>query len=327
MDGWIQESNRAYQEMLGYTDEELLRFTYLDVTPERWHAFQAEIIEKQVLRRGFSDVYRKEYRRKDGTEFPVELRTFLLRDEQGGPAGMWAIVRDITDRKKAEAVLMEQQQRLRALGAELSAAEQRERRRIATLLHDDVIQSLALARIRLGGVAQTPSSADSARVVDESRKIIEQAIENLRSLTYQLSPPILHELGLEAALDWLADQFAGQYKFKCRFEDDGQPKPVDGNVQTVLFAGVRELLLNVTKHARAAGAIVCARKEGDAIRVTVEDDGAGFDTARAVRADKTAGFGLFNLRERLHSLGGRCEIQSEPGRGTKVVLIAPLKGD
>lgn len=325
MDGWIQESNRAYQEMVGYADDELLRMTYMNLTPERWHAFQAEIIETQVLRRGFSDVYRKEYRRKNNTVFPVELRTFLLRDERGNPSGMWALIRDITDRKRAEAALAEQQQRLRALGAELSVAEQRERRRIATLLHDDVIQSLALARIQLGAVSQCRPEDDRAKVVDESRKIIEQAIDHLRSLTYQLSPPILHELGLEAALDWLAEQFAGQYKFRCRFEDDGQPKPVGENARTLLFAGVRELLLNVAKHARATQVVVRAQKEDGMIRILVEDDGAGFDTARVVRVDKISGFGLFNLRERLNYLGGRCEIQSDPGRGTKVVLIAPLE--
>ncbi|MFA5192798.1 MAG: PAS domain S-box protein [Verrucomicrobiia bacterium] len=325
MDGWIQESNRAYQEMLGYSDEELRRFTYVDLTPERWHAFQAEIIEKQVLRRGFSDVYQKEYRRKDGTVFTVELRTFLLRDEQGAPNGMWAMVRDITERKQVEMALMEQQQRLRSLAAELAVAEQHERRRIAALLHDDVIQSLALARIQLGAVAQSRSPADSLKVVDESRKIIEQSIDNLRSLTYQLSPPILHELGLEAALDWLAEQFAGQYKFQCQFEDDAQPKPVDENVQALLFAGVRELLLNVAKHAKATRAVIRAQTGDGVIRIAVEDDGVGFDASQVIRADKTGGFGMFNLRERLTYLGGRFEIHSEPGRGTKVVLIAPLK--
>ncbi len=174
-------------------------------------------------------------------------------------------------------------------------------------------------------MAQAQSPADSAKVVDESRKIIEQVIDNLRSLTYQLSPPILHELGLEAALDWLAEQFARQYKFQCRFEDDGQPKPVDENVQTLLFAGARELLLNVAKHARATQVIVRAQKHDGMIHVAVEDDGTGFDTAQVVRTDKTGGFGLFNLRERFSYLGGRCEIRSEPGRGTKAVLIAPLK--
>lgn len=325
MSGWILESNRAYQEMLGYSDEELHRFTYLDLTPERWHAFQAEIIEKQVQRRGFSDVYQKEYRRKDGTIFPVELRTYLLRDDQGKPIGMWAMVRDITERKQVEMALMEQQKRLRSLAAELAVAEQRERRRIAGLLHDDVIQSLALARIQLGAVAQSRSPAESSKVVDESRKIIEQSIDNLRSLTYQLSPPILHELGLEAALDWLAEQFAGQYKFQCEFEDDAQPKPVDENVQVLLFTGVRELLLNVAKHAKAARAVIRAQKGDGVICIAVEDNGVGFDASQSILADKTGGFGIFNLRERLTYLGGKCEVQSAPGSGTKVVLIAPLK--
>ena len=192
-------------------------------------------------------------------------------------------------------------------------------------MHDDVIQSLALARIQLGAVAQSQSPADSAKVVDESRKIIEQAIDSLRSLTYQLSPPILHELGLEAALDWLAEQFARQYKFQCRFEDDAQPKPVDENIRTMLFVGVRELLVNAAKHARATQVVVRAQANDGSIRIAVEDDGTGFDTAQVVRMGKTGGFGIFNLRERLSYLGGRCEIRSEPGRGTKVVLIAPLK--
>lgn len=102
MDGWIQEYNEAYREMLGYEPGELSAFTYMDLTPSKWHVFQAEIIERQVLPRGYSDVYEKEYRRKNGTVVPVELRTILLRNEQGDPCGMWAILRDITERKRHE---------------------------------------------------------------------------------------------------------------------------------------------------------------------------------------------------------------------------------
>lgn len=102
MDGWIREYNEAYREMLGYEPGELAAFTYMDLTPSKWHAFQAEVIEKQVLTRGYSDIYEKEYRRKDGSVFPVELRTVLLRDDRGEPCGMWAILRDITERKRAE---------------------------------------------------------------------------------------------------------------------------------------------------------------------------------------------------------------------------------
>lgn len=107
MTGRITESNRAFQAMLGYTGEELARLTYLDLTPQKWHAAEAGVLAGQVLRRGYSDVYEKEYRRKDGTIFPVELRTFLVPDDQGMPAAMWAIVRDITERKRAERALRE----------------------------------------------------------------------------------------------------------------------------------------------------------------------------------------------------------------------------
>ena len=101
MDGRITEFNRAYQDMLGYTPEELSQLTYADITPDKWHAFEAQLVAEQVMARGYSDVYEKEYRRKDGTVFPVELRTILQRDQSGQPVGMWAIVRDITERRRA----------------------------------------------------------------------------------------------------------------------------------------------------------------------------------------------------------------------------------
>ncbi|HVO10293.1 MAG TPA: PAS domain S-box protein [Vicinamibacteria bacterium] len=115
MSGRILETNRAYQEMLGYDAEELSRLTYPEITPERWQAFEARIVTEEILPRGHSEVYQKEYVRKDGTVFPVELRTFLLRNDAGEPTGMWAIVRDVTERKRAEAAL-------RVEGAALNAA-------------------------------------------------------------------------------------------------------------------------------------------------------------------------------------------------------------
>ncbi len=126
MDGRITECNRAYQALLGYTADELSRLAYTDLTPERWHGYEAQIVSEQILQHGHSAVYEKEYRRKDGTVFPVELRTFLLDDEKGEPIGMWAIVRDITERKQAEAALREAhetlERRVLERTAELQAA-------------------------------------------------------------------------------------------------------------------------------------------------------------------------------------------------------------
>ncbi|MEN9975660.1 MAG: hypothetical protein RLZZ282_1666 [Verrucomicrobiota bacterium] len=102
MDGYVIESNQAYEEMLGYTAEELRRLTYVDLTPDRWHSLEQRVVDEQVLPLGGSDIYQKEYYRKDGSCIPVEMRTFLIRDAQGNPKSMWAIVRDISKRKQAE---------------------------------------------------------------------------------------------------------------------------------------------------------------------------------------------------------------------------------
>ena len=112
MDGFIREYNEAYQQMLGYEPEELLTLRHTDVTPEKWHLFETKIVQQQILPRGHSDIYEKEYRRKDGTIFPVELRTFLIKDDQGQPTAMWAIIRDITERKKTEEALQKAYQEL-----------------------------------------------------------------------------------------------------------------------------------------------------------------------------------------------------------------------
>ena len=233
---------------------------------------------------------------------------------------------DITERKRADEQLRVHERQLRSLASELAVAEQRERRRVAGLLHDDVIQSLALCRIKLGGLQQRVPTPDLAAAVEAIRKVIEGIIQQARTLTLQLSPPILHELGLEAALDWLAEQIQTERGLACRFSHDGQPKPLAEDVKVLLFTGVRELLHNVIKHAQASQASVSVRAEGERILVTVEDDGVGFDTSRrAMPAGKTAGFGLFNLHERFSYVGGHCEVQSEPGHGTRVMLVAPLK--
>ena len=115
MQGVIRDCNESYQRMLGYSFEELARLTYVDLTPEKWHAYEERIVKEQILPRNYSEVYEKEYRKKDGTIFPVELRTFLIRDNAGQPAGMWAIIRDITERKRMEQSLQQSEERYRTL--------------------------------------------------------------------------------------------------------------------------------------------------------------------------------------------------------------------
>lgn len=115
MNGRIVEFNDIYAKMVGYKESELKKMTYVDLTPKKWHRLESKIINEQLLKNGFTDIYEKEYRRKDGSLFPVELRTYLIRDENGKPQSMWAIIRDISERKKIENKLIEEKEKLKSI--------------------------------------------------------------------------------------------------------------------------------------------------------------------------------------------------------------------
>ena len=256
---------------------------------------------------------------RDQLEVRVKQRTFdLARTNE-------ELQSEINERKKAERKLLIYQKQLRSLASELSLAEERLRRRIATDIHDHVGQNLAISKIKVESLAQSAPSPETARALDEIRDLIAQTIESTRSLTFELSPPVLYDLGFEAAVEWLVRQTRRQYGLSTEFEDDGQTKSLDNNVRVLLFQAVREVLLNVVKHARAGNVMVSIRKVGNEIRVSVEDDGVGFDVSKALSQDyKTSGFGLFSIRERLDHIGGYVDINSEFDRGTQVTLVAPI---
>ncbi len=232
---------------------------------------------------------------------------------------------EITERKKAEEKLLIYQKQLRSLASELSLAEERLRRRIAMDVHDHVGQNLAISKIKIESLRESVTSPELAEDLEEIRDLIAQTIESTRSLTFELSPPVLYELGFEAAVEWLVRQTRQQYGLSADFKADGQTKPLDNNVRVFLFQAVRELLVNVAKHAQARNVTVSTRRVGNEIRVSVEDDGVGFDISQTGSYDyKTGGFGLFSIRERLGHIGGRFEIESKPGRGTRVTLAVPI---
>jgi signal transduction histidine kinase len=232
------------------------------------------------------------------------------------------MIENIHARKESETQVLAYQQRLQTLASEVSLSEERERRKIATHLHDRIGQSLAFAKLKLGTLKQ--KRADGS--IDEILELIEETIADTRSLTFELSPPVLYELGLVPALEWLSRKIQEDHHIATRFHDDGQPKPLDEDFRVVVFQAVRELLLNVVKHARASHAQVLLRRNADALRVIIEDDGIGFDLSKlSAEREAARSFGLFNVQERVEYLGGRLKLRSEPGRGTRITLIAPLK--
>ncbi len=264
--------------------------------------------------------------RPDGTKLFVSESAFAVKDAKGKILYYEGTAQDITQRKEAEEKLMLYQQQLRSLASELSLAEERLRRRIAAELHDHIAQNLAISKIKLESLKDDvkPSLAKSLK---EVINLISQTIDASRSLTFEISPPVLYEFGFEAAVGWLTRQTRQRFGLDVEFINDEKPKPLNADIRVLLFQAVRELLVNVVKHARAKKAKVYARAVDDNIQVTVEDNGVGFDiTALNPAKDFTkGGFGLFNIRERLDQIGGSVIIQSGRKKGTQIIMTAPIE--
>lgn len=225
-------------------------------------------------------------------------------------------------RKAAEEALRQRTERLRELAAELTEAEQRERRRLAQILHDGLQQILVGAKYRLESIKR---DEDAGRLASEVVRIIDEAIKTSRSLTAELSPPILYQSGLIPALQWLVAWMSHEHNLEVDFKAAQNLRPTQPDMTVFLFLTIRELLFNVIKHAAVRSARVEVTEHKDRIRIVVEDQGAGFDrTQLRYAGGRAGGFGLFYINERIGMLGGKMMIDSAPGKGTRIEILAPL---
>jgi signal transduction histidine kinase len=243
-------------------------------------------------------------------------------------AHQWELIKN-AERIRAEKRARQYQAHLKSLASELSLAEERERHQIATALHDKISQSLVISKIKLEALRKSGFGLDLDKAIEDICNSLGRVIQDTRTLTFDLSNPVLYELGFETAVaEWLTNEIQAKYSISTEFEDDGQDKPLNDNIRVFLFRDVRELLINVVKHAHAKNLKVSIKKMGNAISVSVQDDGVGFDPAEVTaRAAKKGEFGLFSIREHLEQSGGCLEIESAPGQGCKVTMTAPLKTD
>jgi len=267
-----------------------------------------------------------DHKRKNGEVFPVEV--LLTAVPLGERKFIHAVWRDITERKHTEDELDQYQMQLRALASEITIAEEQERRRIAIELHDYIIQDLGLSKIKLGELVQRLSADDCLHLAEETRVLVEGIIKESRSLVFDLSLPVLYDLGYVAAIKWLAEQTEKKLNIPCEVQDDGQSKPMNKEMQVLLFKAVRELMNNISKHAHANEVNILINRVNGQINTSVQDDGVGFDPAHIeLYRGESLKFGLFGIKERLNLLNGLVKISSTPGSGTIITLTAPLEID
>jgi PAS domain S-box-containing protein len=327
----ILDCNPATTKLFGYAREEVLgrSIRLFHVDDEAFERFGNEA-RRAIVEKGYLRIPTFQMRRKDGQVFPTQHSVMPLYGEEGALVSWVSVIRDITEEKRSEEKLVEYRRKLRKLAAELTVVEARERRAIAAELHENLGQVLATAKLKVAPLRTLIGDSGLQSRVAEVQSLVEDALRQTRSLTYQLSSPILYQLGLEAALKWLAESMEKQYGYRVAFTRLGESGELREESSVFLYSAVRELLVNVAKHAGASEAAVRLRWLDHSVEILVKDNGKGFrrrglSDLNIGAADSNDGFGLFNIYERASDLGGRVSLRSEPLKGTAVKIHLPLE--
>jgi two-component system sensor histidine kinase EvgS len=269
------------------------------------------------------------FQKKNGETFPAEI-TISFFEDKGELVSVTGIIRDISERKERERQIDAHQQRLKALASKLTMSEERERRRMATELHDHVGQSLAIARLQLASAKRSSSDTSSTLLLEEVSHTLLEAAQETRQLIFDLSTPAIKELGLQAALrDWLNERMPkhGIVAALMDHTDSAEALPLTDDEAALIFRHARELLTNVIKHAKANRVKVEVAVADNEIHIAVQDNGVGFEAAGAPGNGKDKGhFGLFSIKESMADLGGSLEIDAASGKGCRAVLRLPVIG-
>ncbi|MCI0390918.1 MAG: PAS domain S-box protein [Acidobacteria bacterium] len=323
LDGTILDCNESFARILGYASrEEALahRATDFYFQPADREAALGRLKEQKILASREVCVPRK-----DGSPVWVVGTASLVEGGEGVPAVIEGTFIDITERKQAEAALRESATRLQTLSHRLLEAQETERRSIARELHDEIGQALTSVKISLQTMQRLPELSVGAPYLEDNISIVELALEQVRDLSLDLRPSLLDDLGLAPALRWYLDRQAQRAGLAAQFVADPWETRLPADIETACFRVAQEAITNIMRHAQASQVQVELRRSGAELQLIIRDDGVGFDVRGAqARAVGGASFGLQGMEERVRLVAGQIEIESTPGRGTRIRAKFPL---
>lgn len=310
--------NRAAETLSGYSREEILGKHYSNfVAPRNLKHARTNLCKK--LDEADETIYEVFMITKDKRAVPVEVSSRLIH-ENGVPVGVQGIVRDITERKRAQDALQNYSRRL-------IEAQESERQHIARELHDEIGQVLTAVKINLQSIQRLGPDSDWTPPLFESIGIVDEALGRVRELSIELRPSLLDDLGLSAALRWYVDRYAQRTGIRAEvmngFEEEGR---LPRELETACFRIAQEALTNVVRHARANSVSVKLERLRERLVLTISDDGIGFDVEGLFsNASTMAALGLRGMEERALAVRGKIEIESALQNGTRVRAIFPFK--
>jgi PAS domain S-box-containing protein len=346
---WYEYSGTTFEDMQGWGWEKIHHPEHVARVVERWRRAHA-------TGEPWEDTF--PLRDKNGTYRWFLSRAMPIRDAEGTVTRWFGTNTEITELREIQTALrqseerlrsfssqleqlveertrelVQSQDRLRLLATELNLAEQRERKRLAAELHDYLAQLLVLGCLKLGQVRRAGLPSKAEDMVKETEEVLTQALGYSRTLMAELSPSVVQEHGLAAGLKWLGEQMQRQGLMVRVEVGDASSLALTNDCAFLLFQSVRELLMNVLKHAGCQKVVVRLQEGERRLCIEVRDDGVGFDLAAAAAAAAgssttalSSKFGLFSIHERMTALGGWFDMQSAPGEGTTATLVLPLDG-
>jgi PAS domain S-box-containing protein len=322
---WVYVNDR-FCEMLGYTRDEMTRQPVTDFLSDTDRIIYKEQVARR--RKGELESYELSWLKKDGQAIFTWVSPKAIVDERGRFKGSFAVITGITERKQAEEALKESEKQLRYLSSRLLTAQETERKRISRELHDELGQSLTVMKLRLNFIEKNllKHQTELKQECEYGIQYIDQVIENIRRLSRDLSPTILEDFGLSAALRWLINNFAKSYMMKVILNmiDVDSLLPRDSHV--VIYRTVQEALTNIGKHARSKNVSITIHEEAGMVLFSIEDDGVGFDErVAASRSPEEKGLGLVTMKGRVQMVGGVLSIWTEEGKGTRITLSIPTQ--
>ena len=343
LDGNITHWNSGAERLLGYPEDAALNkhFSMLfTAEDQRTGRPETELRRAEALEKGDDDNWLV---RADGSRFWASGAVTAIRDPNDKLIGFAKVVRDKSAQKDTSDKLAElnrtleerviqrtqeltrNQERLRAMASDLTVTEQRERRRLATDLHDYLAQLLVVCRLKLSQ-GQTISDKETlVKVIHEADTLLDQSLTYTRTLVSQLSPTCLYEFGLHAALVWLGSEM-GKQGLTVTLKSEVETPNLPEDQAVLVFQSVRELLYNVLKHSGVNEVMVNLSLQGNHLLIEVKDAGCGFRENPEERNEQSpTNFGLFSIRERLEALGGEMVLHSAPQKGTQVLLRIPIE--
>jgi PAS domain S-box-containing protein len=323
-EGRILFCNRQFSTMLKLPQDVLLGRNLADLVAEEDHAILASLLQAAESKPAKGRLH---FHGLTGSIPSLASASFLPQQEV---PTICIVAADLTDLEASHDRLRQSNEelqrravQLRRLAGELAQTEDRERRRLASILHDGLQQLLVGAQLQMGKVI-TESGKRPGPTSRRVAQLLDQAIELSRSLALEISPPFRFGSGLVAAFTWLARSMAAKHSLQVAVKAKGEIGPAGEEISSLLFRSVQELLLNVVKHAGVRTADLRVEVNRDNLHISVADKGRGFDVDSVERAPGDSGFGLFSIRERLGLLGGRMEVRSAPGTGSSFTLVVPL---